>query len=77
MEPWARYWQIWVSVSFLQAYLSVNEARKILPPSPEDLQILLNAYLLQKAVYELGYELNNRPDWVKIPLTGILQILSG
>lgn len=77
LEPWARYWQIWVSVSYLQAYLSVEDARKILPPSPEDIQILLNAYLLQKAVYELGYELNNRPDWVKIPLNGILQILSG
>ncbi|MDR4493025.1 MAG: maltose alpha-D-glucosyltransferase [Nitrospirales bacterium] len=76
LEPWAQYWQTWVSVSYLQAYLSVKDVRKILPISPEDIQILLNAYLLQKAIYELGYELNNRPDWVKIPLNGILQILA-
>jgi maltose alpha-D-glucosyltransferase/alpha-amylase len=36
---------------------------------------LLNGYLLQKAMYELGYELNHRPDWVRIPLAGINQIL--
>jgi maltose alpha-D-glucosyltransferase/alpha-amylase len=35
---------------------------------------MLNAYILEKAMYELGYELNNRPDWVGIPLQGILQI---
>ncbi|MGD9849969.1 MAG: maltose alpha-D-glucosyltransferase [Nitrospirales bacterium] len=76
LEPWARYWQTWVSVSYLQAYLSVKDVRQVLPVSPEDIQILLNAYLLQKAIYELGYELNNRPDWVKIPLNGIVQILA-
>ncbi|MDH4361662.1 MAG: maltose alpha-D-glucosyltransferase [Nitrospirota bacterium] len=75
LEPWARYWQLWVSVSYLKAYLSVKEAREILPASFDDIQILLNGYLLQKAIYELGYELNNRPDWVRIPLDGIIQIL--
>lgn len=75
LEPWARYWQLWVSVSYLKAYLSIKEVRDILPPSSDDIQILLNGYLLQKAIYELGYELNNRPDWVRIPLDGILQIL--
>ena len=35
--------------------------------------MLLDALLLEKAVYELGYELNNRPDWVKIPIQGIRQ----
>jgi maltose alpha-D-glucosyltransferase/alpha-amylase len=37
--------------------------------------VLLEAYLLEKAVYELGYELNNRPAWVQLPLRGILQLL--
>jgi predicted trehalose synthase len=32
-------------------------------------------YLLEKAIYELGYELNNRPDWVKLPLLGILSLM--
>jgi maltose alpha-D-glucosyltransferase/alpha-amylase len=75
LEPWSRYWQLWVSVSYLKAYLSVKEVMAILPQSFDDIQILLNGYLLQKAMYELGYELNNRPDWVRIPLDGITQIL--
>jgi len=37
--------------------------------------VLLDAFVLEKAVYELNYELNNRPDWVRIPLRGILQLL--
>jgi maltose alpha-D-glucosyltransferase/alpha-amylase len=37
--------------------------------------VLLDALLLEKAIYELGYELNNRPEWVKIPLQGIQQLL--
>jgi maltose alpha-D-glucosyltransferase/alpha-amylase len=36
---------------------------------------LLNAYLLEKAMYELLYELNNRPSWVRIPLAGLLALL--
>ncbi len=75
LEPWAKYWQTWVSVSYLQAYFSIKEVSNILPPSTDEIQILLQAYLLQKAIYELGYELNNRPDWVRIPLIGLLRIL--
>ena len=40
------------------------------------LQILLDAFVLEKAIYELRYEFNNRPDWVHIPLRGILQLLA-
>jgi maltose alpha-D-glucosyltransferase/alpha-amylase len=76
LDPWSRYWQLWVSVSYLKAYLSIKEVRDLLPPSLDDIQALLNGYLLQKATYELSYELNNRPDWVRIPLDGILQILT-
>ena len=45
------------------------------PPDASQLRTLLRAYLLEKALYELRYELNNRPDWVKIPLEGILQLV--
>jgi maltose alpha-D-glucosyltransferase/alpha-amylase len=45
------------------------------PQNEEDLQVLLEAYLLDKAVYEIGYELNHRPDWVVIPIRGIKHIL--
>jgi maltose alpha-D-glucosyltransferase/alpha-amylase len=46
-----------------------------IPQNEEDLQVLLEAYLLDKAVYEIGYELNHRPDWVVIPIRGIKHIL--
>ena len=47
------------------------------PHDREELRILLDAFLLDKAIYELSYELNNRPDWLTIPLQGVSQILSG
>jgi maltose alpha-D-glucosyltransferase/alpha-amylase len=46
-----------------------------IPKNTDDLQIMLEAYLLDKVVYEIGYELNNRPDWVVIPIRGIKHIL--
>src|SRR5882724_4588 len=75
LEPWARFWYTWVSVAFLKAYLAVAKDEPFLPKDPSELQILLDAYLLAKAVYELGYELNNRPDWLKVPIRGLLQLL--
>ena len=55
--------------------MEIARSAAFLPRSDAELKTLLDAYLLEKAVYELGYELNNRPDWVKIPLQGILQTL--
>jgi predicted trehalose synthase len=76
LEAWTRYWHTWVSAAFLQTYLQQTSNAPFLPAAAEELKILLDAYLLEKAIYELGYELNNRPDWVKIPLEGILHTLS-
>jgi maltose alpha-D-glucosyltransferase / alpha-amylase len=75
MEPWARIWNVWISSTYLNSYLLHAQAGGFLPAERESINILLNVYLLEKALYELGYELNNRPDWVRIPLTGILQLL--
>ena len=75
MEPWARIWNVWIGSTFLSAYLQHAQTGNFLPTNREELDILLNVYLFEKALYELGYELNNRPDWVRIPLTGILQLL--
>jgi maltose alpha-D-glucosyltransferase/alpha-amylase len=75
IEQWGQFWYIWVSATFLTSYLTVIGPARLLPEDTEELKILLDAYLLEKAVYELGYELNNRPDWVKVPLQGILQLL--
>lgn len=76
LEPWAHFWYTWVSVTFLKAYLSVVKEKPFLPADPTEVQLLLDVYLLEKGMYELGYELNNRPDWVKVPLQGLLQLLS-
>lgn len=75
MEFWAELWQNAVSVEFLRAYKTTIGATKphLIPPAPEA-QILLDAYLLEKALYELLYELNNRRTWVRIPLAGILTL---
>jgi maltose alpha-D-glucosyltransferase/alpha-amylase len=75
LEQWARFWYVWVSSSFLTSYLNGVEQAQLLPDDPEPLGILLDAYLLEKAIYEIGYELNNRPDWLKVPLQGILQLM--
>ena len=76
LKPWADFWETWVSAGFLRAYLAVTRERPFVPPTPDDLDTLLQAFVLDKALYELGYELNNRPDWVHIPLTGLLRLRS-
>lgn len=76
MQQWAHFWYAWVSSAFLTSYLETAAKDSFLPQTQQELQVLLDAYILEKAVYELGYELNNRPDWVDIPLQRILELLS-
>jgi maltose alpha-D-glucosyltransferase/alpha-amylase len=75
LEPWAQFWHLWVGAFFLKAYLETALEGRLLPQDEEELRLLLDIYVLEKAVYEVGYELNNRPQWVKIPLQGIEQVL--
>ncbi|PYK29487.1 MAG: maltose alpha-D-glucosyltransferase [Verrucomicrobia bacterium] len=75
LERWADIWYRQMSSLFLQKYLDITTGATFVPQNAEDFQILLEAYLLDKAVYEIGYELNNRPDWVVIPIRGIKHIL--
>jgi len=73
LAPWARLWRRWASARFLQGYLGVASGAGFLPPNPDDLRAMLDLYLIDKTVYELRYELNNRPDWVGIPLQALLR----
>ena len=75
LEPWARFWYVWVSRAFLRQYLDITAPASLLPKTPDQLRILLDVYLLEKAIYELSYELNSRPDWVRVPLQGIVQLI--
>jgi maltose alpha-D-glucosyltransferase/alpha-amylase len=75
LERWADLWYRQMSSVFLQSYLETTAGAIFIPQNSDDLQILLEAYLLDKAVYEIGYELNHRPNWVVIPIRGVKHIL--
>jgi maltose alpha-D-glucosyltransferase/alpha-amylase len=74
LEAWAIFWQRWTSAAFLRAYLAAGGAA-LVPAEPGPLAAFLDPFVLEKACYELVYELNNRPEWVRIPLRGILSLL--
>ncbi|HEX3126510.1 MAG TPA: maltose alpha-D-glucosyltransferase [Thermoanaerobaculia bacterium] len=75
LESRALDWERWTSAAFLRAYLDRAWGASFVPPSREDVGMLIDVYRLEKAVSELAYELNNRPGWVRVPLQGIRQIL--
>ena len=71
---WAVQWQSATSSEFLRTYRETIAGNPALLPPIDQSQALLSAYLLEKALYELLYELNNRPEWLRIPLAGILAL---
>jgi len=75
LEAWARFWVDSVSAAFLHSYLTTAGSASFVPQTAEDLDLQLSTMLLEKALYELRYELNSRPDWVRIPLRGILEVV--
>ncbi len=75
LEPWARLWEQSVSAVFLNAYRRTVKESRLLPAAPADLAQLLDTYALDKALYELRYELGNRPAWAGIPIRGILDLV--
>ncbi|MFZ7110386.1 MAG: maltose alpha-D-glucosyltransferase [Desulfatiglandales bacterium] len=75
LEKMVKLWHTWVCSAFIGAYLETTGTGSFLPESEEEFRNLLSSYLMEKAVYELGYELNNRPDWIDIPVQGIRELL--
>ena len=73
LRPWGRAWYEWMSSVFVEAYLATAGGAPFLPSA--DIGYILEVFLLEKAFYELQYELNNRPDWIHIPLAGIVDII--
>ncbi|MGC2617553.1 MAG: maltose alpha-D-glucosyltransferase [Acidobacteriaceae bacterium] len=71
---WAQLWETSVSGEFLRAYGEAVGDSPIIPAAHDDFRSLLDIYMLDKALYELVYELNNRPAWIRIPLHGILSL---
>ena len=75
VERWSAFWCAWVSAAYLKGYFQTAGNAGFLPHSPDQRRLALDAFLLHKALYEVAYELNNRPDWVRIPLRGILGLI--
>jgi trehalose synthase-fused probable maltokinase len=72
----AQTWYSWVAAIFAAAYFEEAGNASFIPANKQQLTNLLRLHLLEKAAYELNYELNNRPDWVRIPLAGISSLLN-
>ena len=75
VEGWAAVWETWISAVFLQAYVSASCGSRIVPRSTDDVARLVGLFIVDKAFYELRYELNNRPDWVHVPLRAVAHLL--
>ena len=75
LEKWAHAWHLCVSATYVKSYLDLMTDTPIIPQTREEMKVVLDVYLLDKAIYEVNYELNNRPKWVGLPLRGILQML--
>jgi maltose alpha-D-glucosyltransferase/alpha-amylase len=75
LAGWAQFWSRWVSAIFYKTYLKAAGSAPFLPPTEADLTLMMEVMLLRNAIYVLGYELNDRPDWVKIALQEILELM--
>lgn len=74
VKQWAAFWNDSVSAEYLSSYFETARKGNFVPEDEGEQKRVLDAFLLHKALYEVAYELNNRPDWVQIPLRGILSI---
>jgi trehalose synthase-fused probable maltokinase len=72
---WAEAWTALAERTFLEAWRAATAGASFRPASDADLDFLLRAFLLEKAIYEVRYELNNRPTWLHIPLRGLERVL--
>jgi maltose alpha-D-glucosyltransferase / alpha-amylase len=73
---WLRAWQHAAGATFVQAYLNNLGEHALLPKDDAQLGLLLDAYLLQKAIYTVNYELNHRPQWLPIALRCLLDLVA-
>ncbi|HEX5521355.1 MAG TPA: hypothetical protein VFX29_06635, partial [Longimicrobiaceae bacterium] len=77
LDEWAAAWQRDVRALFLEEWRAAVEGSGIAPEDPAELARVLAALELEKAVYEVGYELNNRPEWIWVPARAIRRLMGG
>ena len=75
LEPALRAWRAWVGAAFLRQYLQTAAGQPFAPASPEELRASLTGYLLERTLHEIGYELEQRPEWLTIPLSELLDLM--
>ena len=76
-QAFGRYWYAWISAAYLSSYVSLATANGIIAKDSNELALMLDVWMIEKAVYELAYELNNRPDWLEVPALGLESLLEG
>ena len=69
-------WRDRATAAFLAAYREIMTNQRLWPADPASAEQMLNFFVLEKAFYEIEYELAHRPDWLRVPLTGAIRILS-
>ncbi len=74
-EPWVEHWYKNVSYQFLHSYLETAAGATFIPREQEHIEVLIRLFVIEKAIYETDYEMNNRPDWIRIPLNGLAKIV--
>ncbi len=73
--PWAKACEAWSSASFLKGYLTAIEGSPLVPSDRGEFFRALLPFVLDKAFYEILYEVNNRPDWLRVPVNSVLEYL--
>ncbi|NUP07649.1 MAG: maltose alpha-D-glucosyltransferase [Polyangiaceae bacterium] len=75
LRPWAEAWAAWTSAAYVDGYVTRLEGSVLVPKDIGTRSLLLRFYTLEKCVYEISYELNNRPEWLFIPVRGMMNLL--
>ncbi|MHB8121368.1 MAG: maltose alpha-D-glucosyltransferase [Desulfuromonadaceae bacterium] len=75
LEPWLEAWYVYVSGSYLKAYLHAMKGSPLVPEDRQELKIMLRCFLIHKMVHDLGTELSSRPDSVDLTLRGIEMLM--
>jgi maltose alpha-D-glucosyltransferase/alpha-amylase len=74
LPAWGRLWTQHVTQRYLDAYLDTVAGAPFVPKRPAQLALMLSFYELEKVIYEVAYEANNRPDWLAIPMAGLRRL---
>jgi maltose alpha-D-glucosyltransferase / alpha-amylase len=76
LEKPAADWEREASAAFMQGYQKTIDGCSSCPADPDTFARLLDLFILEKALYEVRYELANRPSWLRIPVEGIMSLLA-